>query len=52
MLLINTFYFINKDWTATCVKLIIASIFIAGMKNTIAEPIPPNTVKIATKAMA
>jgi hypothetical protein len=52
MLLINTIYFINKDSTANLAKLIISSIFKAGMKNTTAEPTPPNNVRIATKAIA
>ena len=52
MLLINTLYFINKDWTAVWVNVIIASIFNTGIKKTIAEPTPPNTVKIATNEIA
>ncbi len=39
LLQINTYYFINRDWTDNCAKSIILSMFIAGIKNTIAEVI-------------
>ena len=52
VLLINTFYFINKDWTAVWLNAINASIFNIGIKKTIAEPTPPKIVKIATNAIA